>query len=105
MFILEQEEYKSEGIIWDFIDFGMDLVACIDLIEKVDFARRLGNEAQVSLLRASVVSPLINQIHVLSLLKWQITSTSLDVFGNSWRTNTIDKVILKWIDFFEFNKN
>lgn len=35
MFVLEQEEYKKEGINWDFIDFGMDLLACIDLIEKV----------------------------------------------------------------------
>lgn len=35
MFVLEQEEYKREGIDWAFIDFGMDLLACIDLIEKV----------------------------------------------------------------------
>nr|XP_026492073.1 myosin heavy chain, muscle isoform X21 [Vanessa tameamea] len=34
MFVLEQEEYKKEGINWTFIDFGMDLLACIDLIEK-----------------------------------------------------------------------
>ncbi|XP_039313564.1 myosin heavy chain, muscle isoform X27 [Solenopsis invicta] len=34
MFVLEQEEYKREGIDWVFIDFGMDLLACIELIEK-----------------------------------------------------------------------
>ncbi|XP_076340345.1 myosin heavy chain, muscle-like isoform X2 [Tachypleus tridentatus] len=34
MFVLEQEEYKKEGIDWEFIDFGLDLQACIELIEK-----------------------------------------------------------------------
>ncbi|XP_053564558.1 myosin-4-like [Bombina bombina] len=34
MFVLEQEEYTKEGIEWEFIDFGMDLAACIQLIEK-----------------------------------------------------------------------
>ncbi|MEQ2207307.1 hypothetical protein XENOCAPTIV_010278 [Xenoophorus captivus] len=34
MFVLEQEEYKKEGIEWELIDFGMDLAACIELIEK-----------------------------------------------------------------------
>ncbi|XP_065353738.1 myosin heavy chain, muscle isoform X1 [Cloeon dipterum] len=34
MFVLEQEEYKKEGINWAFIDFGMDLLMCIELIEK-----------------------------------------------------------------------
>ncbi|KAM5275971.1 LOW QUALITY PROTEIN: myosin-15 [Hipposideros larvatus] len=33
-FVLEQEEYRKEGIDWVFIDFGLDLQACIDLVEK-----------------------------------------------------------------------
>lgn len=34
MFVLEQEEYKKEGIVWELIDLGMDLAACTELIEK-----------------------------------------------------------------------
>uniref|UniRef100_A0A915LXL0 Myosin head n=1 Tax=Meloidogyne javanica TaxID=6303 RepID=A0A915LXL0_MELJA len=38
MFILEQEEYQREGIQWAFIDFGLDLQPCIELIEKVIYS-------------------------------------------------------------------
>ncbi|XP_028723299.1 LOW QUALITY PROTEIN: myosin-15 [Peromyscus leucopus] len=34
MFILKQEEYKKEGLDWISIDYGLDLQACIDLVEK-----------------------------------------------------------------------
>ncbi|KAJ8793745.1 hypothetical protein J1605_003556 [Eschrichtius robustus] len=32
--VLEQEEYKKEGIEWTFIDVGKDMDACADILEK-----------------------------------------------------------------------
>lgn len=32
---LLQEEYRKEGIDWKFIDFGLDLQPCIDLLQMV----------------------------------------------------------------------
>merc|ERR1739847_90108 len=34
MFVVEQEEYVSEGIDWAMVDFGMDLQDCIIMFEK-----------------------------------------------------------------------
>jgi predicted phosphoadenosine phosphosulfate sulfurtransferase len=58
MFVLEQEEYKKEGIEWTFIDFGMDLQACIELIEKV--LRRLVALKQMMTFVCSVTSPWVS---------------------------------------------
>ncbi len=49
MFVLEQEEYKKEGINWQMINFGLDLQACIDLIEKVKVSSTDTNHIKVNL--------------------------------------------------------
>ena len=42
MFILEQEEYKKEGIDWVFEDFGMDLQASLGTVLKKRAVIELG---------------------------------------------------------------
>ena len=41
MFVLEQEEYAKEGIVWEMMNFGMDLQACIDY-KTIRFASNTG---------------------------------------------------------------
>jgi len=54
MFVQEQEEYKKEGIEWAFIDFGMDLLACIEMIEKVSIRFHFYSMSHVSKIYLSV---------------------------------------------------
>lgn len=51
MFVLEQEEYKKEGIQWEMMNFGLDLEACIALIEKVNilFPKNLPKQSIVTI--------------------------------------------------------
>ena len=57
MFILEQEEYAREGIQWTFIDFGLDLQACIELIEKV-LEKQLQTKSLLSFQPLGIISML-----------------------------------------------
>ena len=74
MFVLEQEEYKKEGIQWEFIDFGMDLQACIELIEKVRHQdRKLNAHQEIGVSgrsRNNLVIYLTKLPSVESLLNW-----------------------------------
>merc|ERR1719334_1652040 len=60
MFVLEQEEYKKEGIEWVTMNFGMDLQACIDLLEK-------GNGVFSTLEEQSIVPKATDQTFIAKL--------------------------------------
>ena len=45
MFILEQEEYKKEGIDWVFEDFGMDLQASLGTVLKKVGGLKIGRSS------------------------------------------------------------
>lgn len=76
MFILEQEEYKREGIEWTFIDFGLDLQACIDLIEKV---RRAQIAEKHSELRHGSDTHIISKEALLGFFTTLIVQSGLSV--------------------------
>uniref|UniRef100_A0A2K5E9B6 Myosin-2 n=1 Tax=Aotus nancymaae TaxID=37293 RepID=A0A2K5E9B6_AOTNA len=76
MFVLEQEEYKKEGIEWTFIDFGMDLAACIELIEKVGFRSACSPRQQTPPSRTSCMNSIwahFSLIHYAGTVDYNIT--------------------------------
>uniref|UniRef100_A0A2K6S077 Myosin-2 n=1 Tax=Saimiri boliviensis boliviensis TaxID=39432 RepID=A0A2K6S077_SAIBB len=76
MFVLEQEEYKKEGIEWTFIDFGMDLAACIELIEKVGFRSACSLRQQTPPSRTSCMNSIwahFSLIHYAGTVDYNIT--------------------------------
>ncbi len=68
MFVLEQEEYKNEGINWQMINFGLDLQACIDLIEKVKVSSTNTNHITVNLNRL-IFSFMLKPMGIFSILE------------------------------------
>ena len=86
MFVLEQEEYKKEGINWAFIDFGMDLLACVEMIEKVFITTILDKPLLINysvfktifltiFLNQNVFKCLFQIVKIVHLQKYQIGKT------------------------------
>lgn len=78
MFVLEQEEYQREGIHWKFIDFGLDLQACIELIEKVPY---------VCIFDAHPITFVVTHVSMHGALQFQRVSPSNTVGFMSWFSN------------------
>lgn len=59
MFVLEQEEYKREGIEWSFIDFGnTDLSKYFQLLHVPDWRPKGGHHSTFSLIFRIFFDPL-----------------------------------------------
>lgn len=57
MFVLEQQEYKKEGIEWDYIDFGNELKPTIELIENTNSGINKSKAGILALLDEECVVP------------------------------------------------